>query len=43
MALRNLLAMDYPELEIIAVNDGSKDQTLEEMKDEFRLRKVHAL
>jgi cellulose synthase/poly-beta-1,6-N-acetylglucosamine synthase-like glycosyltransferase len=43
VAVRNLLDLDYPELEIIVVNDGSQDRTLEEMKEEFELRKVHAL
>jgi cellulose synthase/poly-beta-1,6-N-acetylglucosamine synthase-like glycosyltransferase len=40
VAVRNLLELDYPELEIIVVNDGSQDRTLEEMRDEFRLRPV---
>jgi cellulose synthase/poly-beta-1,6-N-acetylglucosamine synthase-like glycosyltransferase len=43
VAVRNLLDLDYPELEIIVVNDGSEDRTLEEMKEEFELRKVQAL
>lgn len=30
VAVRNLLELDYPQLEIIVVNDGSKDRTLEE-------------
>jgi cellulose synthase/poly-beta-1,6-N-acetylglucosamine synthase-like glycosyltransferase len=41
VAVRNLLQLDYPELEFIVVNDGSADRTLEEMRDEFRLRLVH--
>jgi cellulose synthase/poly-beta-1,6-N-acetylglucosamine synthase-like glycosyltransferase len=40
VAIRNLLELDYPQLEIIAVNDGSQDRTLEELRDEFHLRVV---
>src|ERR1700740_1283856 len=43
VAVRNLMELEYPELEIIVVNDGSEDRTLEEMKEEFQLRKVQAL
>jgi cellulose synthase/poly-beta-1,6-N-acetylglucosamine synthase-like glycosyltransferase len=43
MAVRKLLELDYPELEIIVVNDGSQDRTLEEMQLEFRLRAVRGL
>src|SRR6266851_4120499 len=28
VAIRNLLELDYPELEVIVVNDGSEDRTL---------------
>jgi cellulose synthase/poly-beta-1,6-N-acetylglucosamine synthase-like glycosyltransferase len=40
VSIRNLLELDYPELEVIVVNDGSKDRTLEELNDEFKLRPV---
>jgi len=40
VAVRNLLELDYPQLEIIVVNDGSEDHTLEELREEFRLRQV---
>ncbi len=43
VAVRNLLELDYAELEVIVVNDGSEDRTLEEMRDEFRLRAVRAV
>ena len=43
VAIRNLLELDYPQLEIIVVNDGSQDRTLEELRDEFRLRAVRTV
>jgi len=43
VAVRNLLELEYPQLEVIVVNDGSEDRTLEEMKKEFRLRPVRAV
>src|SRR3984893_14536055 len=42
-AVRNLLDLDYPELEVIVINDGSSDNTLQVMKQEFRLRLVRAI
>src|SRR5258707_12108070 len=43
VAVRNLLELDYPQLEVIVVNDGSEDRTLEAMREEFRLRPVRAV
>src|SRR6185503_17730026 len=36
-ATRSLLALQYPEYEVIVVNDGSTDQTLARLRDEFEL------
>jgi cellulose synthase/poly-beta-1,6-N-acetylglucosamine synthase-like glycosyltransferase len=43
VAVHNLLELDYPELEVIVVNDGSADRTFEELREEFRLRLVRAV
>jgi cellulose synthase/poly-beta-1,6-N-acetylglucosamine synthase-like glycosyltransferase len=43
VAVRSLLQLDYPELEVIVVNDGSEDRTFQEMREEFRLRLVRAV
>lgn len=40
LSIRNLLELDYRELEVIVINDGSKDRTLQELQDEFRLRPI---
>jgi cellulose synthase/poly-beta-1,6-N-acetylglucosamine synthase-like glycosyltransferase len=40
IAVANLLQLDYPQLEVIVVNDGSVDRTLEEMREAFQLRLV---
>lgn len=43
VAVRNLLELDYPELEIVVVNDGSEDSTLDELRKEFELRRVRTV
>jgi cellulose synthase/poly-beta-1,6-N-acetylglucosamine synthase-like glycosyltransferase len=35
--LRSLLSLHYPEFELVVVNDGSTDRTLEKIKEAFRL------
>lgn len=36
-SIRSLLQLNYPEFELVVVNDGSKDEMLEILKREFRL------
>ena len=43
IAVKNLLTLDYSELELIVINDGSSDRTLELLRQEFRLRPVKAV
>jgi cellulose synthase/poly-beta-1,6-N-acetylglucosamine synthase-like glycosyltransferase len=42
-SVQSMLELDYPELEVIVINDGSSDRTLEEMTDAFALREINAL
>jgi cellulose synthase/poly-beta-1,6-N-acetylglucosamine synthase-like glycosyltransferase len=39
-SVRSLVALDYPQLEVIVVNDGSTDDTVQRLVDGFGLRKV---
>lgn len=43
VAIRNFLELDYSQLEVVVVNDGSDDRTLAELCEEFRLRRVRAV
>lgn len=36
-SIQSMLQLSYPEFEIIVINDGSKDATIEVLKDEFAL------
>jgi cellulose synthase/poly-beta-1,6-N-acetylglucosamine synthase-like glycosyltransferase len=40
-SLRSMLALNYPSFEVIAINDGSKDGTLQAMIEGFDLVPVH--
>ncbi len=41
--VRSLLSLNYPEYEVIVVNDGSKDDTFQSMIDEFRLERINPI
>ena len=38
---RNLLSLDFPQYEVIVINDGSKDETMEILKESFKLVSIH--
>jgi len=39
-SVRSLLALQYPDFEVIVINDGSRDQTLPRLVENFGLREV---
>lgn len=40
-SVRSLLTLHYPRLEVLLINDGSKDRTMEVLIGEFALKPVH--
>ncbi|HKW50352.1 MAG TPA: glycosyltransferase [Candidatus Eisenbacteria bacterium] len=38
-SVRSVLSLDYPQHEVIAINDGSTDDTMERLRREFRLER----
>jgi cellulose synthase/poly-beta-1,6-N-acetylglucosamine synthase-like glycosyltransferase len=40
-SIRSLLALQYPNFEVVVVNDGSKDETLQVLIDAFELTPTH--
>lgn len=42
-SVRSLMSLDYPELEVIVINDGSNDGTLAALSQAFQLRRTQLL
>lgn len=42
-SVRALLSLEYPDLEVVVLNDGSTDATLEVLKDRFELEPVRTV
>jgi cellulose synthase/poly-beta-1,6-N-acetylglucosamine synthase-like glycosyltransferase len=42
-SVRSLLRIDYPELEVVVVNDGSKDRTLAKLTEEYQLERARIM
>lgn len=40
-SVRSLLSLQYPSFEVIVINDGSKDETLQVLIDTFELKPIH--
>jgi len=38
--IQSLLDLDYPQFEVVVVNDGSKDETLQQVIEHFDLRRI---
>jgi cellulose synthase/poly-beta-1,6-N-acetylglucosamine synthase-like glycosyltransferase len=41
-SIQSLLSLNYPEVEIVVVNDGSTDETLEQLVEQFDLERIEA-
>lgn len=39
-SVKSFLSLEYPDMQLIVVNDGSKDDTLQKLLDEFKLSSV---
>lgn len=39
--IKSLISLNYPKFEVIVINDGSKDETLNRVIQEFDLKEVH--
>ena len=42
-SLRSVLLLHYPRFEVVVINDGSTDRTLEVMKERYKLRRITKL
>jgi cellulose synthase/poly-beta-1,6-N-acetylglucosamine synthase-like glycosyltransferase len=43
VSLQAILTLDYPSLEVIVINDGSTDNTLQQLRQDFHLYPVHPI
>lgn len=42
-SLNSLFGLYYPNIEIVITNDGSRDRTLDVMREEFGLKRIHTI